>query len=475
MNKWQRDRLDYKKKLDTISSSFCTAKWSQVTIHLGVGHTHSCHHPRTHVIPIQEIKEDPSALHNTSYKKSLREEMLQGIRPKECDYCWNVEDSGEALSDRVLKSYEPWSQKMLDESLRAGSKDSVNPKYLEISFSNVCNFKCSYCSPDVSSKWMEEIKEFGPYPTSLNFNNLDWVKAQGKMPVPEREYNPYVEAFWKWWPDLYPSLHTFRITGGEPLLSKHTFRVLEHILENPNPNLELNINSNFCVPDELFDRFLEKLKLIQEEGAVKSILIYTSCEAYGEQSEYIRFGMNYNLWLTNCERYLSMVPNAKLGIMSTYNALSVTTYQKFLEDILYLNMKYGKPKWYHKIVNRMLGIDFGSHPVNLDIPYLNNPPHQTVGILTPDFISMIKSQIAFMNANQVTKGDNSIGFYKSEIQKLERLLGVFEHKMFITDPKKIQNRKDFAIFVDEHDKRRGTNFLKTFPELTEFYNLCKTY
>ena len=34
-------------------------------------------------------------------------------------------------------------------------------------------------------------------------------------------------------------------------------------------------------------------------------------------------------------------------------------------------------------------------------------------------------------------------------------------------------RKDFVAFVDEYDKRRGTNFHRTFPELTNFYNQCK--
>ena len=40
------------------------------------------------------------------------------------------------------------------------------------------------------------------------------------MPIPQREPNPYTDAFWKWWPELYRDLHTFRITGGEPLLQK---------------------------------------------------------------------------------------------------------------------------------------------------------------------------------------------------------------------------------------------------------------
>ena len=29
-----------------------------------------------------------------------------------------------------------------------------------------------------------------------------------------------LKEFWRWWPDLYRDLHTFRITGGEPMLQK---------------------------------------------------------------------------------------------------------------------------------------------------------------------------------------------------------------------------------------------------------------
>jgi len=473
MNKWFNDQIRFKKTIDEISPSFCAAKWTQVTIHLGLGHTHSCHHPRTHVIPISEIAKDPSALHNTTFKKEIRQQMLDGIKPKECDYCWKVEDAGEPLSDRVLKSAESWSRPFIPDILSAGSKKSVNPKYLEVSFSNVCNFKCSYCSPDVSSKWMEEIKEHGPYPTSMRYNNLQWIEIQNKMPIPEKVDNPYVNAFWEWWPNLYPDLHTFRITGGEPLLSKHTFRVLDYIIEHPNKNLELGINSNFCVPENLFDQFISKLKIINEKKLVKNIMIYTSCEAHGKAAEYIRYGLDYDLWLDNCNKFLTELPGCKLGIMSTYNALSVTTYDKFLDDILKLNLKYGKPSLYKRILNKLFNSEVGSHPVMLDIPYLNNPPHQSLAILTEDFIPLIEQQITKMNRLLVTKGNSSVGFYKSEVQKLERLLSVFEKK--IKKENNIQNRKDFAAFVDEHDKRRGTNFLKTFPEMTEFYKLCKSY
>jgi hypothetical protein len=37
----------------------------------------------------------------------------------------------------------------------------------------------------------------------------------------------------------------------------------------------------------------------------------------------------------------------------------------------------------------------------------------------------------------------------------------------------MKQRKDFVLFIDEYDKRRGKNFLKTFPEMKEFYQSCK--
>ena len=62
------------------------------------------------------------------------------------------------------------------------------------------------------------------------------------MPLKNSELNPYTEAFWKWWPDLYKDLNTFRITGGEPLLSKDTWKVLDYIIETETPNKNLKLS-----------------------------------------------------------------------------------------------------------------------------------------------------------------------------------------------------------------------------------------
>ena len=94
-----------KKTLDSVSPSFCAAKWLNASIHLGHGYTHSCHLPIPHPIDKEAIKTDPSAIHNTEHKKKQRAKMLSGIRPAECEYCWKIEDIGrENISDRVYKS-----------------------------------------------------------------------------------------------------------------------------------------------------------------------------------------------------------------------------------------------------------------------------------------------------------------------------------------------------------------------------------
>lgn len=465
---YQQHLHNTKAELDSVSSSFCVAKWKQVTMHLQNGMNHSCHHPKTHVVPVAEIKFNPTALHNSEYKKQQRKLMLEGKRPAECDYCWRVEDnntrsdddSQSVYSDRIYKSADPWALPFVEDIRNKPWDDDVDPSYVEVSFSNVCNFKCSYCAPHISSQWMEEIEKYGSYPTSSKFNNLEWLKSEKMMPIPNREENPYVDAFWSWWPTMYNSLHHFRITGGEPLLNKNTFQVLDYIIANPNPNLEVSINTNMNPPDELFDKFLEKVKIIINEKKLKKFKLFTSAEAHGKQSEYIRFGMDYNKWLRNIHRVYKEIPGIEFTIMSTYNLLSLTSYVKFLDDILDIKKRYGS-------------IDDPRNPMLLDIPYLRHPNHQAIFIMEPEMLSMLENQVNYMynNLESSNNSGNNLGFYEYEADKLKRIFNMA--KELSVDKTTDKNRKDFTLFVDEHDIRRGTNFLETFPEFESAYNKWK--
>ena len=448
-------------QLNAVSPSFCTAKWLQVTMHLQNGHTHSCHHPQTHKIPLTELRDNPTALHNTEFKKQQRRMMLDGIRPKECQYCWNVEDlGGDHISDRHLKSHDTWARPHLNTIAKSDWRDNINPRYVEVAFSNVCNFKCSYCSPAFSSKWTEEIAQYGAYPTSNKFNNFDWLYEQDKMPIPHKDTNPYVTAFWKWFPKLYKTLEVFRITGGEPLMTKDTFKVLDYINVNPNPNLELSINSNACVPKKLFNQYIEKMKRITLDGKIGRTRLYTSVDTWGPQAEYIRNGLDYNQWYDNVCRVLEELPLTKVTVMCTTNLLSVPKFYKMVDDIHPLKREFYSNE--RKV------------PITLDMAILRHPAHQSAVILPPEYVEMLEPALAIMNANAETHNNAYKGFFDFEIEKMRRFIDYIKAGPHEAERINIDvSRRDFKLFVDEHDRRRGTNFKQTFPELEEFYNMCK--
>ncbi len=469
-------------KLNSVGCGMCLAKWTQSTIHLQIGHTHSCHHPVPHKIPVEEIIKNPTALHNTSYKKARRKEMLTGKRPKECDYCWKVEDNSDQYSDRTYKSHESWSSPHFQEIVEKPWDQDFNPRYVEIGFSNACNFKCSYCGPSFSSQWVKEIKKHGAYPTTDNFNDMQWMKDQGRLPYDHKEYNPYVEAFWKWWPDLYRDLHTFRITGGEPLLAKDTWKILDYIIKEPNPNtnLSLSINSNLGINDNLVDRFIEKVNRITDPPAivhssdskVKELTIFTSVDTWGPQADYIRDGLEFNKFWDNMNKILTKCPRTSIGIMSTYNALSIPNYHKLIKGVFDLKKEYGHPSraW--------------TTPVVLDPSYLRYPLHQTVQVLPLHWADQIDEQAKMAKSmEQIFHHGNpeaeygakdyevSYAYTDIEIGKIRRISDWMRAEQ---DPDTLnRNRANFYRFFSAHDKRRGTDFIKTFPEFENFYYKCK--
>ncbi len=125
--------------VDRVSKTLCLAKWHHVTIYLQTGETHSCYHPPPHRIPLDELANDPSALHNTLTKKRERQEMLAGQRPTGCQYCWNIEDLGaDQVSDRHIKTASIYTPERFEQCAKGAWDQNINPEYIELSFGNEC-------------------------------------------------------------------------------------------------------------------------------------------------------------------------------------------------------------------------------------------------------------------------------------------------------------------------------------------------
>ena len=441
--------------MNEISPTFCLAKWHHTTIYLQTGETHSCYHPPPHKISIEEIIIDPSALHNTNQKKHERLEMLNGGKHSGCNYCWNIEALGEDyVSDRKERNSTIYTPERFQQIKDGDWDQNINPQYIEISFGNECNFKCGYCHPKHSSAYHKEIRDNGPYDMVKNHrNDIDWFK------IYEEETNPYVDAWWRWWPEVRKTLTILRITGGEPLLQQSTWRLLEDLEANPLPNLELNINTNFGVKPILIDRLVEKVNNLVNEKKIRDFKIFTSIDTWNEQAEYIRTGLDIDVWERNLDTYLT---NTSLPItfMITFNILTVTNFQNLLSKILEWRSKYNgsnQNKWQR---------------IRFDTPFLKEPLQYDMNILPKDqFMPYMHSHLQFIKDNLDDKDRTK--FSDLEYEKFRRVVDYMQNTTY--DEQKLEEgRRDFYQWFTEYDRRRGTDFIKTFPELENFYYECRT-
>jgi len=318
-----RDRV-----LNSKSKSFCGAKWYNATTWLGSGTTASCHHPPAHQIPLVEVQENFTAIHNTEHKKEMRRMMQNGERPRECEYCWKMEDMGKnAVSDRTFKSI-IYTDEQLQQAYEADYKENTNLKTFEIAFDRVCNLACSYCNASFSTTWAKDIKNNGPY-ENLVSDGAGAFHQDGSWAQPYKndEDNPYIQAFWKWWDNgLSESLEELRVTGGEPLMSGNTWKLFDWF-NAQDTNMRFAINSNLIAKEDIIDRLIAKTQ------GMKHFDLYTSCEAVGAQAEYIRDGLDYELWLKNIKRILTEGNCNGVNIMMTINSLCLFSITEFLDEV----------------------------------------------------------------------------------------------------------------------------------------------
>jgi len=445
---------------ERLGSSLCLAKWKQVSLHLPTGLNNSCYHPPLHKIDSSLLKDNPSALHNTPYKKEQRKIMLRNERPQECNYCWTQEDLGN-LSDRHYRSGEPWAAKDFETIINSTGDEDVLPSYVEVNFNNACNLSCSYCSPQYSSSWTSDVERNGAFPTNPPHNDPSHFTGDRKV-IPAREDNPYVDAFWSWWPKLYPELEHFRMTGGEPLMDKNTYRVFDYVLENPSPKLHLNVTSNFSVEPALFDKYLDYVKRLcsNENKKIEHFMQYVSIDATFMQAEYIRHGLNFERFWDNVNRFLYEVPNrSSLTFIITMNNLNVEGLQNLLGCILGLRQIHSKT--YQRVW--------------FDTPILRKPEWQSLQLLPDSYIDRLETSWSFMITKMEQPETPFHGFKDYEVHRLQRVIDWMREGSKL-DPEYVKMQKaNFYKFFNEHDRRRGTNFILAFPEMVDFWKECKFY
>jgi hypothetical protein len=438
MDRTDREFKDY---LGTFSDSFCGAKWYNATVWLGSGMTTSCHHPLPHKIDAEAVKLNPKLLHNTPEKKRQRSQMKCGERPSGCEYCWKIEDMGkEFISDRVYKS-NIYTDDELEAAYNTPTEDDVDLRTLEIAFDRTCNFACSYCNPAFSSTWVKDLKQHGGYENLISDGRNHFTHTHPEAQLYKYgEENPYIEAFFKWWDsDLHRTLRELRITGGEPIMAGELWRLFDWFKDNVDKSqTKLAINSNLGGKADLIQRIVDAREWLP------SLDVYTSAESIGAQQDYVRDGMDFDLWWSN----VKMLHEAKIDThcMMTVNALSLNTLPDLIEKILQQRKEYNTR-------------DFAVFSLNI----LRFPSFQSCLVLPAHIKRTCIERLAEIDLSQCHQ------FEQGQVTRLIEYLQSVEtpHSESFDMPKLLN---DFKKFYQQYDKRRNKNFQETFPELADWYN-----
>jgi organic radical activating enzyme len=391
-----------------------------------------------------------------------RLDLIQGIKTEDCKTCWNIEDSGMTSPRHTPESF--WrhmtvrnqipEQSYKEESflntlenitdINDPKLKSQHPYMLEISLGNTCDMKCMYCNHHYSTQWAtEEIK----------LGRISQAQYDREFPKASNIFN---EKFWEWFDTVGVKYCTrIGIIGGEPLIMPEFYTFVDKLLkskETISPDKKVNfwVVTNMNTPKNYLDKFLTYLPKLSK---VFDVEILVSMESVGEKAEYIRNGIHWDRFTNNVDKLLSNKElNFGFAFMPAINALSISSLKEFVMYAESLYHKHGRP-----IAIKQSVVTF--------------PNHQSPFILTPNFAKYIDECVEYMDSKKdvMPLVSDPYGQWVSFMKFISTLADSIRTNLL----DRTEQRRTFGIWFDDFDVRRNMKFTDTFPEYTDFYNMCK--
>jgi sulfatase maturation enzyme AslB (radical SAM superfamily) len=392
------------------SPTFCLAKFHEASIWVYSGKIASCHYT-----PFLQVGNTVDTFYNPAEKREQQKRMLAGEQPPACNSCWHFENLG-LTSDRTRKSLAFQDHLKAEEYFDPAH--NFKPKALELAFQNTCNLACSYCSPQFSTSWLNDIRTKGVYTGIITDDRRHYQKDLNE--IDEMIEPPDMNLFWQWFETVAPGLESIRVSGGEPLMHEEVFKLFDMMIEI-NPDVECVIHTNLCQKPLVMERFLEKAKKLT------NLRVNVSNESSGAVAEFIREGMVYDEWLHNME--LLCNSNVRVATVSTTcSAISLQALDKMYLDIIEMRKRTRvKP------------------PITINM--VDKPDFQGFGCLSRnDRDFYIKKYTEFYASIK----DDLLPF---EIEYTERLIKMLDSGLVKDNQEAL--RKDSDIFFEQYTKRRN--------------------
>lgn len=356
-------------------------------------------------------------LWNSSSLRQIRLNMLNGSKSDSCRKCYELESTGAiTLRQDSLKNFAQYFN-VVETTQPDGTVEDMNLKYLDLRFSNVCNFKCRSCGPFSSSRWHSDMLKIRP----------DKFKNQTAIIRPTED----PEVLWRQLEGIVSGLDEIYFAGGEPLIMEEHYRILK-ILDDKNlHHVRLRYNTNFSEMKFKGQDVMEIWKNFQD------VNVGASLDGSYARGEYIRKEQDWSRTVENRENMIKICPEVEFFISATISLMNVHHIPDFHKE------------WYEL---GLIGIDDFHTNILLFPDHLRTQvlPRYMKDRITQKFseyedylssnnsdktIILFRSIIKFMNQQDMSSG----------LPKLRQFMGIL-------------------------DRIRDEDFLRTFPELENLFD-----
>jgi len=231
--------------------------------------------------------------------KQVQQSIVDQQRSPSCGACWRLEDRGltseRQIHNRTFDFY-------LDRDLEKIEQDAIDqlnhPQIIKVGTSNLCNGTCVTCGSDASSAWA--ALENKP----IKYNKISTEKLE--------------KINWA-------NIKQLSFVGGEPLLEKFNFEILNRLVESNNTNCFVSVVTNgSCALTPAQFQTLSKFQ---------NLNICLSIDGVGKRFEYMRYPLSWELLRNNLEQFKKITSNISVSAMiSNVNIFYYSELMEFFHD-----------------------------------------------------------------------------------------------------------------------------------------------
>lgn len=362
-----------------------------------------------HTLSLGNVRQDRiEDIWNQKAYRDLRKKMLNGERSDTCTSCYNNEDNGNAsFRQEANRDFEKYAY-LKDVTEDNGCLPEFKLRYIDVRWSNICNFKCRSCSPTFSSSWAKENNHAKTYVFAGGKENTELYEDI-------KQHFPYVD--------------TFYFAGGEPLLMQTHYDILDEIVKMNRRDVKIRYNSNLSKL-----KFKDK-KVVDYWNKINNIVISGSLDSWGSRAEYIRDGSKWQDIEENIREINSLGDNVALSLSSVVSVFNVYTIPEFFDYLL---------------ENNLFDID-DFYPI---LYCIQNPSFYTFQIIPQPLKEKIIDKLESNKTRYNEHVENQINGVISFLQNSQYDNNI--HRMF-------------KAITKELDSKRSQSFCKTFPELQDIW------